>query len=81
LSAISQIDKWTSPVLLAHGYDDRNVALSQTVGPAQLLRVRNVPNELIVFPDDVHDSLLHRRWVYTLERMDACFTRSLGGAK
>src|SRR5439155_4139699 len=31
-SAISQIDKWKSPVLLIQGDDDRNVAFSQTVG-------------------------------------------------
>jgi dipeptidyl aminopeptidase/acylaminoacyl peptidase len=80
-SAISQIDKWTSPVLLVHGDDDRNVAFSQTVGLVQLLRARDVPHELIVFPDDVHDSLLHRRWLYTFERMGQFFARHLGGAK
>ena len=79
-SAISQIDTWTSPVLLFHGDDDRNVAFSQTVGLVQLLRARNVPHELVVFPDDVHDSLLHRRWMYTFERMDAFLRRYLGGA-
>jgi dipeptidyl-peptidase 4 len=80
-SAISQIDRWTSPVLLVHGDDDRNVAFSQTVGLVQLLRARSVPHELIVFPDDVHDSLLHRRWIYTFERMDAFLKRRLAGAK
>jgi dipeptidyl aminopeptidase/acylaminoacyl peptidase len=80
-SAVSQIDRWTSPVLLVHGDDDRNVAFSQTVGLVQLLRARNVPHELIVFPDDVHDSLLHRRWIYTFERMDAFLKRHLAGVK
>jgi dipeptidyl aminopeptidase/acylaminoacyl peptidase len=80
-SAISQIDRWTSPVLLVHGDDDRNVAFSQTVGLVQLLRARNVPHELIVFPDDVHDSLLYRRWIYTFERMDAFLARHLGGTR
>jgi len=78
-SAVSQIDRWTSPVLLVHGDDDRNVAFSQTVGLVQLLRARNVPHELIVFPDDVHDSLLHRRWIYTFERMDQFLKRYLNG--
>jgi dipeptidyl aminopeptidase/acylaminoacyl peptidase len=36
----------------------------------QLLRARDVEFELIVFPDDVHDSLVHSRWVYTFDRMD-----------
>src|SRR5205085_3969395 len=57
-SAISQIEKWKSPVLLIHGDDDRNVAFSQTTGLVQLLRAHNVYHELIVFPDDVHYSLL-----------------------
>ena len=69
-SAISAIDKWKSPVLLIHGDDDRNVAFQQTTGLVQLLRQRDVDYELIVFPDDVHDSLMHSRWMYTFERMD-----------
>ncbi len=69
-SAISAIDKWKSPVLLVQGDDDRNVAFLQTVGLVQLLRQRDVYYELIVFPDDVHESLLHSRWIYTLGRME-----------
>ncbi len=77
-SAISQIDKWKSPVLLIQGDDDRNVAFSQTVGLVQLLRQRDVYHELIVFPDDVHDSLLHSRWLYLLGRMDTFLQKFLG---
>ncbi len=69
-SAISAIDSWKSPVLLVQGDDDRNVAFLQTVGLVQLLRQRDVYFELIVFPDDVHESLLHSRWMYTLGRME-----------
>jgi len=69
-SSISEIDKWKSPVLLLQGDDDRNVPFSQTVGLVQLLRARDVYYELIVFPDDVHESLLHSRWLYTLGRME-----------
>jgi dipeptidyl-peptidase-4 len=69
-SAISAIDGWKSPVLLVQGDDDRNVSFLQTVGLVQLLRQRGVYHELIVFPDDVHESLLHSRWLYTLGRMD-----------
>jgi dipeptidyl aminopeptidase/acylaminoacyl peptidase len=69
-SAISAIDSWKSPVLLVQGDDDRNVSFLQTVGLVQLLRQRDVYYELIVFPDDVHESLLHSRWMYTLGRME-----------
>ena len=69
-SSVSAIDTWKSPVLLVHGDDDRNVAFTQTSGLVQLLRARNVYHEVIVFPDDVHESLLHSRWLYTYDRME-----------
>ena len=77
-SVVGAIDGWRSPVLLLHGDDDRNVAFTQTGGLVQLLRQRNVDYELVVFPDDVHDSLLHRRWVYTFDRMEAFLKKHIG---
>ena len=77
-SSVSEIEGWTSPVLLVHGDDDRNVAFSQTVGLVQLLRAHDVPHELIVFPDDVHDFLLHERWLLTFDATDDFFARHLG---
>jgi dipeptidyl aminopeptidase/acylaminoacyl peptidase len=68
-SAISAVDGWKSPVLLVHGDDDRNVDFAQTVGLVQLLRARNVHYELMVIPDDLHESMLHSRWVDTWNRM------------
>ena len=80
-SAIGAIDGWKSPVLLVHGDDDRNVAFQQTTGLVQLLRARNVEYELIVFPDDTHESMLHSRWMYTLDRMEKFLNKHLGGPK
>jgi len=77
-SAIGAIDGWKSPVLLVHGDDDRNVAFQQTTGLVQLLRARNVEHELIVFPDDTHESMLHSRWLYTLDRMEKFLDKNLG---
>ena len=68
-------------MLLVHGDDDRNVAFQQTIGLVQLLRARNVEYELIVFPDDTHESMLHSRWMYTLDRMEKFLTKHLGGTK
>jgi len=76
-SAISSIDKWRSPVLLMQGDDDRNVAFTQTTGLVQLLRARDVYYELIVFPDDVHEPLLHSRYLYEFHRMDAFLRKFL----
>ena len=78
-SSVSEVENWTSPVLLIHGDDDRNVAFSQTVGLVQLLRAQGVPHELIVFPDDVHDFLLHERWLITFDATDDFFDRHMGG--
>jgi dipeptidyl-peptidase 4 len=76
-STIGAIDGWKSPVLLVHGDDDRNVAFQQTTGLVQLLRQSDVYYELIVFPDDTHESMLHSRWMYTLGRMETFFRRFL----
>jgi dipeptidyl aminopeptidase/acylaminoacyl peptidase len=78
-SAISEIDHWKSPVLLVHGDDDRNVNFAQTVGLVQLLRARNIYYELIVYPDDVHETLIHSRWLYTFSRMETFLNKFLGG--
>jgi dipeptidyl-peptidase-4 len=77
-STVGAIDGWKSPVLLVHGDDDRNVAFQQTTGLVQLLRARDVYYELIVFPDDTHESMLHSRWMYTLGRMETFFRKFLG---
>src|SRR6185503_17853396 len=69
-SSISAIDDWKSPVLIWHNDDDRNVEFLQTIGLVDLLRARNVYYELIVNPDDTHETLLHSRWLETYDRMD-----------
>jgi dipeptidyl aminopeptidase/acylaminoacyl peptidase len=79
-STIGAIDGWKSPVLLIQGDDDRNVAFQQMTGLVQLLRQRDVYYELIVFPDDVHESLLHSRWIYTLGRMETFLHKFLWDA-
>ena len=68
-SAIAAIDSWKSPVFLVHGDDDRNVDFAQTVGLVQLLRARNVYYELMVIPDDLHESMIHGRWLDTWDRI------------
>jgi dipeptidyl-peptidase-4 len=68
-SAISSIDKWKSPVLIVHGDDDRNVDFAQSVGLVQLLRAHNVYHELIIIPDDLHESMFHSRWMATWNHM------------
>ena len=77
-SSVATVDKWTSPVLFVHGDDDRNVAFSQTTGLVQLLRARKVHHELIVFPDEVHDFLVHSKWLKAFNAAADFFKRFLG---
>ncbi len=74
-SSASAVDTWKSPVLLIQGDDDRNVAFTQMTGLVQLLRARHVYHEVIVFPDDVHESLIYKRWLYTFDRMEQFLDR------
>jgi dipeptidyl aminopeptidase/acylaminoacyl peptidase len=62
-SPMASVDTWRSPVLLIHGDDDRNVDFGQTVILVEALRKRNVPMEELIFPNEIHDFLLHRHWV------------------
>jgi dipeptidyl aminopeptidase/acylaminoacyl peptidase len=76
-SPVASIDKWTSPVLLIHADDDRNVQFAQTVNLVHLLRDHHIPYEQIVFPDEVHDSILWRTWVRVFEATGDFFDRTL----
>jgi dipeptidyl aminopeptidase/acylaminoacyl peptidase len=62
-SPISSVEKWKSPVLLIHGDDDRNVEFSQTVNLVRRLRANGVQFEQIIYPDEIHELLLHKDWV------------------
>lgn len=76
-SPMSSIDGWRSPVLVIHGDDDRNVPFSETVDLVQALRKRNVEVEQLIFPDDVHDFLLHSRWAEAYEKAADFLSRKL----
>jgi len=67
-SAAAHVDTWKSPVFLVQGDDDRNVDFSQMVGLVSLLRTHGVYHELTVIPDDVHESLIHARWMDIFNR-------------
>ena len=62
-SPMAFVDTWRSPVLLIHGDDDRNVNFKQTLMLVEALRKRHVPFEELIFPDEIHDLLLHQDWL------------------
>jgi dipeptidyl aminopeptidase/acylaminoacyl peptidase len=76
-SPVASIDKWKSPVLLMQADDDRNVRFAQTVNLVPLLREHHIPYELIVLPDELHDSLLWRTWVRNFAATSDFFERTL----
>ena len=76
-SPMADVADWTSPVLLIHGDDDRNVPFSETVDLVGALRTHDVPHDLLVFPDEVHGFLLHENWLRAYRAAAAHFDRTL----
>lgn len=76
-SPVTSVETWKSPVLFIHGDDDRNVYFTQTVDLVARLRARGVIIEQLVFPDDVHDFLLHRNWLAGYRATGDFFDRRL----
>jgi dipeptidyl aminopeptidase/acylaminoacyl peptidase len=76
-SPMASIDSWTSPVLLIHGDDDRNVSFAQTEILAEALRARHVAFEELIFPNEIHDFLRHDHWLEAYAAMTDFFARKL----
>jgi dipeptidyl aminopeptidase/acylaminoacyl peptidase len=76
-SPIAAIDHWSSPVLFIHGDNDPEVAYAQTPLLADALRARNVHVEELIFPDELHDFLLHRDWLAAYQAAAAFFEKIL----
>jgi dipeptidyl aminopeptidase/acylaminoacyl peptidase len=63
----ADVSRWTSPVLLIQGDDDRNVRFSQMIDLVRRLDAQDTPYEEMVLPDEIHGFLRHATW----ERVDA----------
>ena len=74
---MASIQTWKSPVLLIQGDDDRNVPFSETVQLAEALRRQGVYFEQLIFPDEIHDFLLHRDWLKAYTAADEFLGRYL----
>lgn len=62
-SPVSDVKTWTSPVLIIHADDDRNVAFSQSTDLVQRLLKKGVPVETLVIVDDTHHFMMHANQV------------------
>jgi dipeptidyl aminopeptidase/acylaminoacyl peptidase len=76
-SPVADLTGWTSPVLMIHGDDDRNVLFLQTTDLVQRLREREVETEILVLPDEVHGFLRHASWLAAFGAADRFFEKNL----
>jgi dipeptidyl aminopeptidase/acylaminoacyl peptidase len=76
-SPLASVKDWRSPVLLIHGDDDRNVKFAQTIELVEALRTQKVDFEELIFPDEIHDFLMHRHWVEAYKAAVDFFERKL----
>jgi dipeptidyl aminopeptidase/acylaminoacyl peptidase len=76
-SPVSDLTTWSSPILLVHGDDDRNVLFAQTTDLVQRLRDRGIRHEILVLPDEVHGFLRHESWLRVFRAAAAFFEREL----
>ena len=76
-SPVADMTKWSSPVLVVQGDDDRNVPFEQTVDLLQRLEKQKVPYEQLVLPNEIHDFLRHASWLRVDEATARFFTEQL----
>jgi dipeptidyl aminopeptidase/acylaminoacyl peptidase len=77
-SPLASVKTWRSPVLLIHGDDDRNVPFSETVALTEALRKQGVEFEQRIFPDEIHDFLLHSTWLSSYSATAGFLDRHVG---
>jgi dipeptidyl aminopeptidase/acylaminoacyl peptidase len=58
-SPIAHVSTWTSPVLIIHADDDRNVSFNQSTDLVRRLETKGVPMETMVIVDDTHHWMKH----------------------
>ena len=48
------VDKWDTPILCIHGEKDYRINANQGIGAFNAARMRGIPAELLIFPDENH---------------------------
>jgi dipeptidyl aminopeptidase/acylaminoacyl peptidase len=81
-SPVADMDTWTSPVLIVHGDDDRNVPFEASIDLVRRLRQKgDVHFEELYFIDDVHGFFRHDNWLTTFRTAADFFDRMLVGGE
>ncbi len=76
-SPVSSIRSWTSPVLIIHGDDDRNVQFNQSVDLIRRLEQKGVPMETLMIADDTHHWMKHTNCVDVYQEVANYFIKTL----
>lgn len=76
-SPVSDISHWTSPVLIIHADDDRNVPFDQSIDLVSRLEKRKVPFESLLIADDTHHWMRFRNAVKVYAAAADYFVRKL----
>ena len=76
-SPIATMDRWSSPVLLIQGDDDRNVHFAETIDLARRLEDHHVPFEQFVIPNEIHGFLRWHSWLAADTATADFFARTL----
>ncbi len=76
-SPVASVKSWTSPVLIIHGDDDRNVQFSQSTDLVKRLEKQQVPLETLVIVDDTHHWMKHENAVNVGDAIADFFERKL----
>lgn len=48
------VDKWTAPIMISHGELDYRILASQGMMAFNAAKLRNIPAEMVIFPDENH---------------------------
>jgi dipeptidyl aminopeptidase/acylaminoacyl peptidase len=77
LSPMTDLERLTSPVLLAHGDRDTNVPVAESVQAHQELQALGAPSDLLLLPGEGHTIVGRDHLVELSERVAAWFDRWL----
>lgn len=76
-SPVSSIAGWTSPVLIIHADDDRNVRFNQSVDLIRRLEKKGVPMETLMIVDDTHHWMKFTNSVKVYQEVTNYFNKTL----
>ena len=48
------VDKWTTPIMISHGEYDYRILASQGMAAFNAAKLRGIPAEMVIFPDENH---------------------------